>query len=174
MATWSSNTYTNLIATPKVLADSVEINGKSRSLVESVSVTSGGSNGDVVVFFPVWSGWRLNDLQYMADDLEVGSTTLDVNFGLYDVTDGTDFTLGSVVDDNIYGDAVSFTSTVLTPTSFTRTTGGARDLNAEGNKIWEDAAATADPHKWYLICATIITSGDATGDITCKADVIVE
>ena len=174
MATWSSTTYTNLIATPKVIADSSEINGKSRSLVESVSVTSGGTANDVVVFFPVWSGWRLNDLQYMADDLETGTTTLDVNFGLYNVTSGNDFTLSTAVDDNIYGDAVSFTSTVLVPTSFTRTTGGARNLNAEGNKIWEDAGATEDPHTWYLICATIITAGDATGDITCKADIIVE
>jgi hypothetical protein len=50
----------------------------------------------------------------------------------------------------------------------------ARDINAIGQKVWQDAGLSADPMSWYYLALTGDTVGTVSGDVSFDVTVLVD
>jgi hypothetical protein len=91
------------------------------------------------------------------------ATTLTANVGLY--TTG-----GVVADVDAYASVVTEFRAV---TAFTEFAFEARDINKCGQKVWEDAGASADPKDYYYVAVTFAAAGDQAGDFSFQIEYIV-
>ena len=99
--------------------------------------------------------------------IEIGSDALDagshsiINVGLS--TRGADAsTAGTIKDEDTYATLVT---TWQSATALTEVTNEARDINEQGNAVWQDAGDSADPQAIYEICVyqTAAVTTDAAG-----------
>jgi hypothetical protein len=108
------------------------------------------------------SNASITSIKLASDDLDSG-TTLTANVGLY--TTG-----GVVADVDAYASVVT---DFRAATAFTEFAFEARDINKCGQKVWEDAGATADPKDYYYVAVTFAAAGDTAGDFSFQIEYIV-
>jgi hypothetical protein len=132
--------------------------GTLHSKVETVEVANGDSAASVFRFFRVHSGWRVDELYLDSDDI---GTTSTIDIGLYDTTANG----AAVVDADFFASAVVTNAGAVAHSHVTRES-GVIDIANKHKRIWEQLGLTADPNKYYDLCATLVGAADGAGTIT--------
>jgi hypothetical protein len=130
MANVNTSLVSNFEASPQVMNASHELHGVKRVAQGTIALAAGDlSASDTVMLAPVPTNASITSIKLFNDDLDSGTTnTCDV--GIYN-TDGV------AVDDDAYASAITdlrAAVTVGTEVAFE-----ARDINAMGQQVWEDA-----------------------------------
>lgn len=166
MATQNSTLVSNFEA--GTLSPTQELAGRVRIAQGTLVVAADGSGtGDIIMLAPVPSNASIVSIKLAADDLDSnGSPALAWNIGLY-TSDGT------VADVDAYASAVTLGQAA---TAFTEYAYEARNINACGQKVYEDAAATSDPGGFYYVAASVSTAAatGAEGDLSFIIEYVVD
>jgi hypothetical protein len=163
MTTKNSTLVSNFEASPKVMNEAHQLHGVKRIAQGTVALAIGDVGGsDIVMLAPIPSNASITSIKLASDDLDTG-TTLTANVGLYS-------TAGVVADVDAYASVVTDFRTV---TAFTEFAFEARDINKCGQKVWEDAGATADPKDYYYVAITFAAAGNQAGDFSFQIEYIV-
>lgn len=156
---------TNLDASPIVLNDVTQDGGRIRSQCATVEVAAADDDTSVYRFARVPSNARIIAINVTNDALTAGTA---YEFGLYrTASDG-----GAVVDADAYGSAVDLSS--ARTTAALNVAFEARNIDKITNKVWQDAAATADTKIEYDICALATTVGSAAGTISVEVQYVID
>jgi len=168
MATQNSDLVANYEAVPQVANDAQELEGKVRIAQGSVAVAADGTgSGDIIMLAPIPSNASVVSIKLAADDLDSnGSPALAWNLGVY--TTG-----GTVKDADAFASAITLGQAA---TAFTEYAFEARDIAVCGQKLWQDAADTADPGGAYYVALTISTAAatGAAGDLSFIIEYVVD
>lgn len=156
-----SNIVTNLDATPRVMNSLNLMGAVLREQVATVAIAAADNDGSVYRLCRVHSSWRISEMTLFNDAITSGS---DFDVGLYETAEDG----GAVVDVNAYGDAVALTSGSLTGVQVLFEAGSAVGLEDIEQAVWQNAAATSDPGKWYDVCLTGVTVGSGAGDVSMR------
>jgi hypothetical protein len=149
MTTKNSTLVSNFEASPKVMNAAHQLHGVKRIAQGTVALAIADVGAsDIVMLAPVPSNASITSIKLASDDLDSG-TTLTANVGLY--TTG-----GVVADVDAYASVVT---DFRAATAFTEFAFEARDINKCGQKVWEDAGATADPKDYYYVAVTFAAAG---------------
>jgi hypothetical protein len=163
MTTKNSTLVSNFEASPKVMNEAHQLHGVKRIAQGTVALAIGDVGGsDIVMLAPIPSNASITSIKLASDDLDTG-TTLTANVGLYS-------TAGVVADVDAYASVVTDFRAV---TAFTEFAFEARDINKCGQKVWEDAGATADPKDYYYVAVTFAAAGNTAGDFSFQIEYIV-
>lgn len=158
-----SNAITNADASPRVANSSYLEAGLLRNSCGTVEVAAADSDGSVFRFVRLPSGARIKSIRVFADAI-TGGTSFDC--GIYrNALDG-----GAVVDADAFASAVDLSAG---STSGVELVFEAQDIANIEKRLWEVAAATADPFYEYDICLTANTVGTAAGTISLSVDYVV-
>jgi hypothetical protein len=126
-----------------------ELKGRVRIAQGSVELaTTDLDANDIVMLAPIPSNASITSIKLAADDLDSGSPALLWNVGLHN-TDGTEADLDCYATDITLGQAA---------TAFTEYAFEVRDIADTGQRAWEDAGASVDPHSLYYVSATVDTT----------------
>lgn len=155
-----STTITNLDAAQVVRAKAFANGAPIKEWIETLETVNGDSIASVYRFFRVPSWIRVSDLILDSDD--IGTTTI-ADFGLYD----TSANGGAVVDADFFASAVSLKDGALANSNITHES-GVIDAANYGKRIWEQLGLSADPQKYYDVCATLTAAADAAGTMTLR------
>lgn len=153
-----SASVTNADATPPALSNRHRTGAPLYLATEAVAIAAGDDDGSVYRFFRVRSDVVIACFEVYSDA----------------VTDGTDFDLGvyqtaanggAVVEKDLFADAQSLASALLTGTRirFHDTTNS--PIQDHDMQLWECLGLSADPQIEYDICLTGNTVGSAAGDV---------
>ena len=124
----------------------------------SATVAVAAADDDTSTFYmvPVRSSWSIKHIFTYCDAITSG-TVWDV--GLY-----TTAATPVAVDADCYAQNVDLSSAITSlPIDCAYEV---RNITAVNNKVWQDAALTADSNVWYWLTLTADTIGSAAGDIT--------
>lgn len=166
MATQNSTLVSNFEG--KTLNAVQELHGRVRVAQGTVAVAADGTGtGDIIMLAPIPSNASIISIKLAADDLDSdGSPALAWDVGLYDAD-------GVVADVDAYATAVTLgqAATVFTEYAFE-----ARNINACGQKVYEDAGASTDPNAYYYVAASIQTAAatGAAGDLSFIIEYVVD
>lgn len=155
-----STTITNLDAAQVTHAKAYASGGAIKEWVETLETANGDSIASVYRFFRVPSWIRVTDVILDSDD--IGTTTI-ADFGLYDTAANG----GAVVDADFFGSAVSLKDGALANSNITKES-AVVDIANSGKRLWEQLGLSADPQKYYDVCATLTAAADAAGTITLR------
>lgn len=144
----------NADAKPAVFTGSYIAGGRLRQILGSVEVAAGDDNGSTYRLARVWSGWRIASILVFNDAITDGAA---FDIGLAEIDDG------AAIDDDAYASAIDLSSA---STAGVELAFEARDIAEAGNRVFEDAGLTEDPHKWYDLVLTGDTVGTGAGTIT--------
>ena len=127
----------------------------------TIEKVAGNTDGDKILFARAHSDWSLVSLKFANDGL-TGMT--DVNVGLFTDVDADSAAEVNTGSGNCYCDALTFASSL----AFAEQAFEGRDLNAMGQKLWQDAglAARPDGGAWYRLGLDLVTGGTAAGTIS--------
>ena len=163
MTTKNSTLVSNFEASPKVMNAAHQLHGVKRIAQGSIALAIADVGAsDIVMLAPIPSNASITSIKLASDDLDSG-TTLTANVGLY--TTG-----GVVADVDAYASVVT---DFRAATAFTEFAFEARDINKCGQKVWEDAGASADPKDYYYVAVTFAAAGDQAGDLSFQIEYIV-
>lgn len=146
--------------TSQSLTDKRIAGGIVKRAAGTVETTATDEVASVYRFARVPSGALVSQVLLYADD--IGTTTV-ADFGLYDTAAAG----GAVVDADFFGSAVSLKDGALNAVDITHESGVFNIDDAE-KPLWLALGLTADPRKYYDICATLTGAADAAGTITVK------
>lgn len=163
MATTKSTSVTNYDATPQKMNDKHTFRSRRKVIREVIEVAAADDDGHIYAIAPVHSTDVIEDIMVMNDAIADGT---DYDIGLYDTTANG----AAVVDANAYADAVSMASARVARTSL-GFEGGGRDIANAKNRVWQDAGASADTAKDYVLALTANTVGTVAGTIV--VDVLI-
>jgi len=159
-----STAVTNADATPPVMNDLNIAGGRLREIVATVEVAVADTDLSVYRLARVHSSWRISAIQIFNDTNASGT---DFNLGLYaTAADG-----GAVVDDNVYGDAISMASARVVPLDATFEIRGIEKIEQE---VWQDAGLSSDTGVWYDIALTGIVVGTDDGTISARIQYVAK
>lgn len=157
MANTNSTLITNSEASPPVANDVGWDGGRVRTKMGSVAVAAADidADGDTIKLCRVPSNGRIVSIEVGHDDLDSGATAA-YNVGLYTAA-------GALVDEDAYASAV----TCQAAAALTRLENEARNISATGQKVWQDAGASADTGLQYdiVLTMTAANAGAQAGDI---------
>jgi hypothetical protein len=163
MTTKNSTLVSNFEASPKTMNAAHQLHGVKRIAQGTIALAIADVGAsDIVMLAPIPSNASITSIKLASDDLDSG-TTLTANVGLYT-------TAGVVADVDAYASVVTDFRAV---TAFTEFAFEARDINKCGQKVWEDAGATADPKDYYYVAVTFAAAGDQAGDLSFQIEYIV-
>jgi len=158
-----STSITNQDAIPAVLNSSYFDNGMIRESVGTVEVAAADSDLSVYRFSRIPSSARIKDIQILNDAITAGT---DYNLGLYDTLKNG----GAVVDDNLFGDAITMAVARVIPLHALYE---ALDIVNNEKRIWELLGLATDPFKSYDLALTAITVGTAAGTISISVQFVI-
>lgn len=147
-------------STAQALTDKRLAGGIAKFAVGTVETVNGDDIASVYRFARVPSGALVSQVLVYSDD--IGATTI-ADFGLYDTAAAG----GAVVDADFFASAVSLKDGALNGTDITHESGVFNIDDAE-KPLWSALGLTADPRKYYDVCATLTAAADAAGTITVK------
>tara|TARA_R100001460_G_scaffold33548_1_gene65603 strand:- start:272 stop:769 length:498 start_codon:yes stop_codon:yes gene_type:complete len=164
MANVNTDLITNFEATPQVKNAAHELHGVKRVAQGTIALAAGDlSASDTVMLAPIPTNASITSIKLFNDDLDSGSTnTTDV--GIYT-------TAGVAVDDDAYASAITDLRGAVT--TGTEVAFEARNINAMGKQVWEDAGQSSDPGGYYYIGLTFDAAGDTAGDLSFIIEYIV-
>lgn len=165
VANTKSTAIANADATqPRVQTQSWIERGSPIIAVGTVEVAVADDDNSVYRFARIPSGARVHKIELMSDAI-AGAT--DYNLGLYKpaYTGG-----GAVVDDNLFADALDFSSgnTIPVEVTFDQV-----DIANIEKRVWELLGLTADPHTEYDLALTGIVAGTGAGTISMRVTYIL-
>jgi len=163
VANTKSTSVTNQDATPKLLNSSYFDNGMVRESVGTVEVAVADDDNSVFRFHRLSSSARIKDIQILNDAITGGT---DYNLGLYDPA----IRGGAVVDDNLFGDAITMASARVAPLHALYE---ALDIANNEKRIWELLGLLEDPFLEYDLALTAITVGAAAGTISISSQFVI-
>lgn len=155
---------TKLDASPIQNIDAALSGGKVRSQADAVAIAAGDDDTSTFRVGRVHSSWRVAAINRRNTAITDGT---DFNVGLYETAENG----GAAVDDNCYADAISLATAATSPVddSFE-----ARSVASIQNRVWQDAALTADPNKYYDVVYTGVTVGTVAGTLAVDVLTVVE
>ena len=164
MANVNTSLVTNFEASPQVMNAAHELHGVKRVAQGTIALAAGDlSATDTVMLAPVPTNASITSIKLFNDDLDSGSTnTCDV--GIYN-TDAV------AVDDDAYASAITDLRAAVT--TGTEVAFEARDINAMGQQVWEDAGASSDLGGYYYIGLLFDAAGDTGGDLSFIIEYVV-
>tara|TARA_Y100001937_G_C6899000_1_gene232432 strand:+ start:52 stop:555 length:504 start_codon:yes stop_codon:yes gene_type:complete len=166
MANVNTTLVTNYEASPKVMSPAHQLHGKKRVALGTIALAAGDlSAGDTVMLAPVPTNACVTSIKLFNDDLDSGTTnTCDV--GLY-TSDGN----VTAKDDDCYASAITDLRGAVT--TGTEVAFEARNINALGQKVYEDAGESSDPGGYYYVGLKFDAAGDTAGDLSFIIEYIV-
>lgn len=166
VVTRKSGAITNRDSSPSVLSAANIAGGSLREAVGTLETVSGDSVGSVYILASVPSCARVSQLLMYCDD--IGTTTV-ADFGVYRTTaDG-----GAVVDQDLFGSAVSLKDGAVNASDITHEAGSGFDISDIEKPLWQAAGQSSDPKCMYDICATLTGAADAAATLTLKVRYVV-
>lgn len=157
-----STAITNMDATPAAM-NSAQLAGNAPSFpVGLVEVAAADTDASVYRFFRVHSSDRVAHLLLLNDAITAGTS---YDFGLYDTAANG----GALVDVDFFASAVDLSSARVAPLDIVTE---AQDIDKAEKAIWEILGLSADPQKYYDVCALANTVGSAAGTIVLKGTVL--
>jgi hypothetical protein len=163
MTTKNSTLVSNFEASPIALNPAHQLHGVKRVAQGTVALAAGDVGaGDIVMLAPIPSNASITSIMLASDDLDTG-TTLTADVGLYTKA-------GVVVDVDAYA---SVTTDFRAATAFKEFAFEARDINKCGQRLWEDAGATADLKDYYYVAVTFAAAGNQAGDLSFIIEYVV-
>jgi hypothetical protein len=144
----------NADAKPTIFTGSYIAGGRLRQIVGTIEVAAADDDGSTYRVARVWSGWRIASILVFNDAITGGSA---YDIGLAETDDG------AAVDDDAYASALDLSSA---STAGAERAFEARDIADAGNRVFEDAGLSEDPHRWYDLVLTGDTVGTGAGTIT--------
>jgi len=164
MANVNTTLISNFEATPQVKNDAAELHGVKRIAQGTIALAAGDlSANDTVMLAPVPAGASITSIKLFNDDLDTGSS-LTANVGIFN-------TDASAVDVDAYASAITDLRAAVT--SGTEVAFEARNINAMGNKVWEDAGASSNPGGYYYIGLEFGAAGTTAGDVSFIIEYVV-
>ena len=159
MANVNSTLVTNFEATPPTHNDVANLGGKMRVAAGTIALAAGDlSATDTVMLAGIPTNAAVVSIKLYNDDLDSGSTnTCDVGLNTSD---------GNVTakDDDCYASAITdLRAAVVTGTEVAFET---RNINAMGQKVWQDAGDSSDPGGYYNVGLKFDAAGDTAGDLS--------
>lgn len=156
MATQYSTVVTNIRAVPTVNNPTTATEGSAYVSSVTHSVAAADADGEVYCMLPIHSSWSVKAIRVYNDAITSGTS---YDLGLY-----SSAATPAVVDVDAYASAVDMSSArTSAPIDLAFE---ARNITGINNRVWQDAALTADPNVWYYLAFTANTVGSAQGDIT--------
>lgn len=164
MANVNTSLVTNFEASPQVMNAAHELHGVKRVAQGTIALAAGDlSASDTVMLAPLPTNASITSIKLFNDDLDSGATiTCDV--GIYN-TDAV------AVDDDAYASAITDLRAAVT--TGTEVAFEARDINAMGQQVWEDAGASSDPGGYYYIGLVFDAAGTTGGDLSFIIEYVV-
>ena len=165
MANVNTDIVTNFVATPSVKNDSQQLHGVKRIAQGTIALASGDlSATDTVMLAPIPTNASVSSIKLFNDDLDSG-TTMTTDVGLYT-------TAIVAVDDDAYASAITDLRGAVT--TGTEVAFEARNINAMGQKVWQDAGQSSDPGGYYYVALTFDAAGDTAGDLSFVIEYTVD
>lgn len=164
----NSTSAANYNATPRVINDVAECDGKLvRAINDTVAVTSGDSAASIYRFGKIRSSDQVDRLRMVSAD--IGTTTAG-DVGLYDLLTASNG--GTVVDVDFFGSAVSLSGGAI-DSDITFEAAAAGGLYTNGTKkVWEALGLSSDPNKEYDVALTLTGAADAAGTVLLRVYVV--
>ncbi len=171
MANQSSQTITDLDATPVVKVNALEIGGAKRIATALLAMTTGAAS-DIKRFVRIPSRALVLSVAFVNDDLDSnGAPTLAADVGLYRTTgDG-----GAVVDADFFASAVTTlqgATVVFTDVTYESVV---VPIANRAKPLWEQLGLSADPGVQYDVAFTY-TAGAAThanGNVVMRVEYVL-
>lgn len=163
VANTKSTAITNADASPRVPNSGFVTGGGPQFSVDTVEVAAADDDNSVYRFARISSGVRVHKLEILNDAITGGT---DYNLGLYSTAaDG-----GAVVDDNLWGDAITMATARVVPLDATFE---ALDIANVEKRVWELLGLSEDPFLEYDVVLTGITVGTAAGTLSMRTEFVV-
>lgn len=163
-----ANTKSTLVSNADAATQTLNVaslsQGKLYSSVATVEIAAADDDGSVYRMMSVHSSWRLMNIR-LANDAIAGLTSLDI--GLYQTAKNG----AAVVDKDAYLAALD--AHLASTGAINYAIAGARAIEKLGQAVWEDAALSADPGRWYDLCFTANTVGTAAGTLVLAIEYTV-
>ena len=158
-----STEVSNLDSAVQTLNPAGTSHARSYSKVATVETAAADDDGSVYRFFRVHSSWVILSLVIYCDAITSGT---DFDVGLYQTAANG----GAVVDADAYINTIDLSSALRSGTEvrYGGANGGANGVETVGQKVWQNAALSADSNRYYDICATGNTVGSAAGTISMR------
>jgi hypothetical protein len=151
-----SDTITSLNATVPGVIASYKHKGVVYVSRDTAEVAAADDDNSVYRILRLPSNACLFTLNVMNDAITSGT---DYNLGVYQTAENG----GAVVDDNLFGDAISMAGARTLP--FNAMYEGGLDIVSGDTLLWQLLGLTADPHRSYDIAFTAITVGSGAGTL---------
>ena len=167
MANVNQTLVTNFLADPHAMNPVHQLGGRMRVASGTIALAAGDlSASDTVMLCPLPTNASVVSIKLFNDDLDSGTTnTCDV--GLYSA-DGE----VTAIDDDAYASAITDLRAAVT--TGTEVAFEARNINAMGQKVWEDAGQSSDPGGHYLLGLVFDAAGDTAGDLSFVVTYVVD
>lgn len=159
MATFKSDLITDMDARPPVFSSPGLVRGQGRKTKAVMDLSAALVATDIVFLCRVKSDDVISAIRFKNDDLDSGATGTS-DLGLYD-TDGV------VVDDDVYGAALTFLRGAVT--DWTNRDLG-RTVAKQNERVWETLGLSVDPKTEFILALTIDANFDQAGDIAVEVD----
>jgi hypothetical protein len=162
MANNNSTEIANIWANPPVANSSRNAHGRVRICQGNFETTAANieTNGDTIRLCEIPSNAAIISFKIACDDLDSGTPTLDVDFGIYQR--GSDSTgPGTVLDLDAYASLVDMGTAALALTEIVHEA-AATNIDRVGGTVYQDGAVSDDPNVMYEIVATCTVKA-ATG-----------
>lgn len=168
VANTKSSAITNRDATPRVKNNSKVEDGMLRECIGTLESVSGDDINSVYRFCQVPSNCRISQVLLYSDD--IGANTV-AHFGFFQTTDNG----GAVVDADAIASSVSLKDGALNGTDITHESGSASvgDIAAAEQYLWEALGLSADPKRFYDLCAQLTVAADAAATVTVVCRYVV-
>lgn len=181
MATTKATTVTLLDADPRERLESGIINAKSRVFQDTAAIADGDfdADGDIVYLAEIPSNAKIVSIKLFNDDLDAGTDSL-VNVGIYNGATGftsstpTTYAADGLIDEDAYASAITTFQTANT--AGVEVAFEARNINAIGNYVWEDAGLPEDPgvNLRIALTQTAAVTTDAAGDVSLVVEYVID
>lgn len=153
-----STEVTNADAVPFVATALHVAGARLYEKVGTVEVAVADDNASVYRFCRVHSSWRISSIELFNDAIQSGTT---YDCGLYQTAENG----GAAVDADCYATDVTMVSARVVPTDIKYEV---MDIANIEKRVFEDAALTTDPGRWYDLCLTGDAVGSGAGTISLR------
>jgi len=151
----------NFEAKPNQFNPAALLYGRRRGIVGTVAIAAADDDGSQYVLCPIRSSWVIPSIRLFNDAITGGTG---FNVGVYDLD-------LAAVSASAYASTITLASASTTGVEVAFE---ARDINAIGQKVWQDAGLTADPMAWYYLVLTGSTVGTVAGDVSFDVTGLVD
>lgn len=144
--------------------------GRVRSLNGNVALATGDmDDNDIVILAGVPTNATILSIKIANDEIDAHATpTSKFNLGLYADDLGV-----TVKDEDVYATAVASPGVI---TAFIDLAFEARGIEKSGQKVWQDAGDSVDPHSEYFVAITFSAAmaTAAAGDIAFQIEYVLD